>query len=162
MEAAIAVIPRPSLLLSHDIPSKLFNEQRFSHCSTKTSQISTEVRTIQWLPPCTRKNGFATENPEKRRVYSSAFSSKILHFTCRVICVFLRMRCNTWHVFWGKLSFKAITLHSAHNSGWHFRFHNHSFLIIGCHQKADSSTEREKGLINFAYVYDSPNRYIHG
>ena len=55
MGAAIAVIPRPSLLLSllsRDVPSELFNERRFSHCSTNTSQISTEAQAIQWLPPC--------------------------------------------------------------------------------------------------------------
>ena len=53
---------------------------------------------------CLHENVLATENPEKRRAYSSAFSSKMWY--SRVICVFLRWSLTyIWHVLWGKLSF---------------------------------------------------------
>ena len=51
---------------------------------------------------CLHENGLATENPEKRRAYSSAFSSKIWH--SRVICVFLR---------WGLTPSHSIIIYSS-------------------------------------------------
>ena len=83
-------------LSSRDVPSELFNQRRFSHCSTNTSPISNKAWAIQWH--ASMRSGFATENAEKRRAYSSAFSSKIWH--SRVICVFIRWGLTyIWHVF---------------------------------------------------------------
>ena len=56
---------------------------------------------------CLHENSLASENPEKRRAYSTAFSSKMWY--SRVICVFLRWGLTyTWHVLWGKLSFNFV------------------------------------------------------
>ena len=33
-------------------PMRMFNQRRFSHCSTNTSPISNKARASQWLPPC--------------------------------------------------------------------------------------------------------------
>ena len=81
------------------------NQWRFSYSSIYTWPISNKERAIQWLPPCTPSwKWLAIENPENRRAYSSAFSSKIWY--SRVISVFLGW-CLTWiwYVLWGKLSF---------------------------------------------------------
>ena len=59
------------------------------------------------------ENVLPTENPENRRAYSSAFSSKIWY--SRVICVFLRWGFSFTCIFdmylWGKLSFKVVEFH---------------------------------------------------
>ena len=58
------------------------------------------------LHACRHENTLASENPKKRRAYSSAFSSKMWY--SRVICVFLLWGLTyIWHVLWGKLSFKC-------------------------------------------------------
>ena len=75
-----------------------------------TWPISNKERAIQWLPPGTPSwKWLAIENPENRRAYSSAFSSKIWY--SRVISVFLGW-CLTWiwYVLWGKLSFKCVSM----------------------------------------------------
>ena len=87
------------------------NQRRFSYSSIYTWPTSNKERAIQWLPPCTPSwKCLAIENPENRRAYSSAFSSKIWY--SRVISVFLGW-CLTWiwYVLWGKLSFNSSKLY---------------------------------------------------
>ena len=93
MEAAIAVIPRRSLLLSHfcvvTSQANYSMSEGLAIVRLKRHIFLPKRRTIQWLPPCTlHENSLVTENPEKRLAHSSAFSLKIWH--SRVICVFLR------------------------------------------------------------------------
>ena len=58
------------------------------------------------------ENVLATENPENRRAYSSAFSLKF--DILESFCVFLRWGLTyIWYVLWGKLSFKCLsTVHA--------------------------------------------------
>ena len=113
MEATIAVISRPSLcclsFVSWRPMMRMFNQRMFSHCSTNTSPISNKFKSGQFngcLHACLHENILASENPEKRRAFSSAFSSKIWY--SRVICVFLRWGLTyIWHVLWRKLSFNS-------------------------------------------------------
>ena len=73
MEAAIAVIPRPSLL-SCDV----LGECSISECLAIVPLARHRFQTKRGqFNGCLHENVLATENPENRWAYSSAFSSKI-------------------------------------------------------------------------------------
>ena len=93
MEAAIAVIPRPSpfvvSLLSRDIPCECSISEGLAIVPLARHRFQKKHGQFNGcLHARLHENVLATENPENRRAYSSAFSSKLLY--SRVICVFLR------------------------------------------------------------------------
>ena len=78
MEAAIAVIPRPSLLLSRDVPCECSISEGFAIVPLARHRFQTKRGQFNGcLHARLHENVLVTENPENRRAYSSAFSSKI-------------------------------------------------------------------------------------
>ena len=95
-------------------PMRMFNQRMFSHCNNPLTRHQFRTKSGQFngcLHICLHENILASENPEKRRAYSSAFSSKTWY--SRVICVFLRWGLTyIWHVLWGKLSLECGLSHA--------------------------------------------------
>ena len=94
MEAAIAVIPRPSLL-SRDVPCECSISEGLAIVPLARHRFQTKRGQFNGcLHACLHErheNVLATENPENRRAYSRAFSSKILYSSH--LCV-LKVRFN--------------------------------------------------------------------
>ena len=79
MEAAIAVIPRPSLL-SRDVLGECSISEGLAIVPLARHRFQTkrgQFNGCLQLHACLHENVLATENSENRRAYSSAFSSKI-------------------------------------------------------------------------------------
>ena len=93
-------------ILSRDVPCECSISECLAIVPLTRHQFRTKSGQFNGcLHACLHENILASENPEKRRAYSSAFSSKMWY--SRVICVFLRWGLTyIWHVLWGKLSFK--------------------------------------------------------
>ena len=92
-------------LLSRDVPCECSISECLAIVPLTRHQFRTKSGQFNGcLHACLHENILASENPEKRRAYSSAFSSKMWY--SRVICVFSRWGLTyIWHVLWGKLSF---------------------------------------------------------
>ena len=95
-------------LLSRDVPCECSISECLAIVPLTRHQFRTKSGQFNGcLHACLHENILASENPEKRRAYSSAFSSKMWY--SRVICVFLRWGLTyIWHVLWGKLSFNSL------------------------------------------------------
>ena len=72
MEAAIAVIPRLSLL-SRDVPCECSISESLAIVPLARHRFQTKHGQFNG---CLHENVLATKNPENRRAYSNAFSSK--------------------------------------------------------------------------------------
>ena len=92
-------------LLSRDVPCECSISECLAIVPLTRHQFRTKSGQFNGcLHACLHENILACENAEKRRAYSSAFSSKMWY--SRVICVFLRWGLTyIWHVLWGKLYF---------------------------------------------------------